>query len=192
MENPSTTPPAPTPPTPPSSSTDPARNVTPPPLPDSPEKGGMSIIRIAIIASIVFVIMTLIPFAVGVGLALSDIDRAGEFIRLIRDVFIIVLSMGSIMIVIALTVLIIQIASLVNLLQTEIKPLLENLQKTMTTVSGTAKFVGANVAQPLIKAGGFMAGVAVFARELGGIRKALSRSDQNGTSSTVVKEQKRD
>jgi hypothetical protein len=189
MENPSTKPPTPPSSPPLSSSTDSTQD-TVPALPQSPVSHGPSIIRIAIIASIVFVIMTLIPFAVGVGLALSDIDRAGEFIRLIRDVFIIVLSMGSILIVIALTVLIIQIASLVNLLQTEIKPLLENLQKTMTTVSGTAKFVGANVAQPLIKAGGFMAGVAVFARELGGIRKALSRSDQNGTASTAVKEQK--
>lgn len=159
---------------------------TPPPVPDAPQEGGgPSIMKVAVIAAGAFFVVILLTFALAVFFATRDIDRAGEFIRLIRDVFIIVLSMSFLMIVASLTVLIIQVASLVNLLQTEIKPLLENLQATMNTVSGTARFVGANVAQPLIKAGGFMAGVAVFAREFGGIRKALSRSENGKSPSSV-------
>jgi hypothetical protein len=145
--------------------------------------GGMSIGRIALLASGGFLAVVLLPFLAGILLAAADVGRAGEIIRLIRDLFIIMLSMASILIVIALTVLIVQVASLVNLLQTEIKPLLENMQKTMTTVSGTARFVGANVAGPLIKAGGFMAGLGVFARELGGIRRALRQDEVNGRES---------
>lgn len=179
MENPTAT-------TPPQAAQTQVGQTSSPPVPDAPESHGPSIIKVAIIASVVFFAVVFLIFAFGVVFALSDIDRAGEFIRLIRDVFIIVLSMSFLMIVAALTVLIIQVASLANLLQTEIKPLLENLQATMNTVSGTARFVGANVAQPLIKAGGFMAGVAVFARELGGIRRALSRSDQNGKTPAGV------
>lgn len=163
---------------------------TPPTLPPSPEpKGRWTVTRVAIIASGVFIGAVLLCFGSGFVFALTDIDRAGEFIRLIRDIFIIALSMSSILIVIALAVLILQIAGLVNLLQSEIKPLLENLQDTLNTTKGTVKFVGTNVAEPLIKAGSFVAGLTVFTRELGGIRRALRR---NGTSNATEIQQTED
>lgn len=143
-----------------------------PPSPPEPS-GGPSVGRIALIATLVYIGVILLFFIGGFTLAVVDIDRAAEVVRLLRDLFIIVLSMVSILIVIALAVLIVQIAGLVNLLQTEIKPLLENVQDTLKTAKGTAQFVGQNVAEPLIKVGGFMAGLAVFTRELGGIRRAI-------------------
>jgi hypothetical protein len=69
------------------------------------------------------------------------------------------------LLVIGLTVilLIIQAARLVNLFQNEIKPLLEAANETMSTLRGTATFLGDTVVQPVIK---FNSYLAVFRRML--------------------------
>jgi hypothetical protein len=151
-----------------------------PPAEPEKEEGRWTVKRIAIIAAIVFVVIVLLPFIVGIIVAVADIDNAGQLIQLIRDIFIVVLAMVSILIAVALAVLVVQVAGLINLLRNEIKPVLDNLQETITTTRGTVKFVGDNVAQPIIKAGGFMAGAGVFLRELGGLRRALNVNHSNG------------
>lgn len=139
--------------------------------------------RVMILAVVIFVILVLLPFIAGIVFAISDFQNAGEIIRLVRDIFIIVLSMVSILIALALAILVIQVAGLMNLLQTEIKPLLENLTDTANSARGTVKFVGDNVTKPLIRARGFMAGLSVFTREAGGIRRAV-RSEKRDAVST--------
>lgn len=129
----------------------------------------------------VFGLIIVLIFAGGLLLAFNDVERAGNFIRVIRDLFIIVLALQSLIIVAALVILILQLAGLINILQTEIKPVLENLQATLNTAKGTIRFVGDNVAGPVVKAGGFFAGLSVFMREIGGIRRAV-RHDENGAS----------
>lgn len=108
-----------------------------------------------------------------------DPQSAGNFLRTLRDLFLIVLALQSILITLALVILILQLANLVNLLQTEIKPLLTNLQETLNTAKGSAQFVGENLAAPLIKTGGFLAGASVFIREVGGLRRAVRRPDSS-------------
>lgn len=139
--------------------------------------GGWSITRIAVVASIVFIVLILLPFVVGIAVSLADIQNGLEIIRLIRDIFIIILSMVSIIIAVSIAVLIIQLAGLFNLLQHDIKPILEDLQATMSSARGTVKFIGDNVTEPIVRAGGFMAGLSVFIREVGGIRRALRRRE---------------
>lgn len=103
-------------------------------------------------------------------------DETANRVRLVRDIFIIALALEMLLIIAALTILIIQVAGLVNLLQNEIKPILKNARETLDTAKGSAEFVGANVAQPIMRAAAFMAGATVFLREVGGIRRALRRT----------------
>lgn len=77
----------------------------------------------------------------------------------IRDVFIIVVALESLVIGIALIVLIIQLASLINLLQNEMRPILHATSETVNTLRGTAKFLGENVVEPVIKLNGYLAGL---------------------------------
>jgi hypothetical protein len=155
---------------------------TPPPVvPEEPEDEGRPLMFWVKVGGIAFGVAIVIIFAVGLLLAFNDVERAGNFIRVIRDLFIIVLALQSMVIVAALVVLILQLAGLISILQTEIKPVLENLQATLNTAKGTIRFVGDNVAAPVVKAGGFFAGLSVFMREIGGIRRAIRR-DENGAT----------
>ncbi|NLN70547.1 MAG: hypothetical protein GX142_07175 [Chloroflexi bacterium] len=69
----------------------------------------------------------------------------------IRDVFIIFLALQSLVIGVAMVVLIIQLSSLINLLQNEIRPIINSTSETVNTLRGTARFVSDNLAEPVIK-----------------------------------------
>jgi glucan phosphoethanolaminetransferase (alkaline phosphatase superfamily) len=80
----------------------------------------------------------------------------------LRDVFIIWIALISLLIGIALVVLMVQLARLINLIQNEIKPILENTNDTLRTVKGTAQFVSQNVTDPVVKISSTLAGVQHF------------------------------
>jgi len=69
----------------------------------------------------------------------------------LRDVFIIFMALESLIIGIALVVLIVQLSTLINLLQNEIRPIINSTNETVNTIKGTARFVSDNLAEPVIK-----------------------------------------
>jgi hypothetical protein len=88
----------------------------------------------------------------------------------IRDIFIIVVALESLVIGVALIILIIQLASLINLLQNEVRPILTATSETVNTLRGTAEFLGESVVEPVIKLNGYLAGMNRVI-ELMGIKK---------------------
>jgi CHASE3 domain sensor protein len=88
----------------------------------------------------------------------------------IRDIFIIVVALESLVIGVALVVLIAQVASLINLLQNEVRPILKATNDTVNNLRGTAEFLGENVVEPVIKLNGYLAGLNRML-ELMGIKK---------------------
>ncbi len=88
----------------------------------------------------------------------------------IRDVFIIVVALESLIIGVALIVLVVQLASLINLLQNEVRPILKATTDTVNNLRGTAEFLGENVVEPVIKLNGYLAGLYRML-ELMGIKK---------------------
>lgn len=75
----------------------------------------------------------------------------------IRDIFIILAAVVLLFIMLALAVLIVQIARLINLLQHEIKPILASTNETVNTVRGTAEFLGDNLVEPVLKFSSYLA-----------------------------------
>jgi hypothetical protein len=69
----------------------------------------------------------------------------------IRDIAIIIIAIQSIVIGVLIAVLIWQIWRLVKIVQTELKPIIEDTQATVHTVRGTATFVSNNVVDPVIR-----------------------------------------
>ncbi len=67
-----------------------------------------------------------------------------------RDLAIIVLAMQALVVNILLGVLIWQVWRMVKLLNTEVKPILEDTQETIGTLRGTATFVSDNVVDPVM------------------------------------------
>jgi hypothetical protein len=72
----------------------------------------------------------------------------------VRDIAIIIVALQSIVLGILLAVLIWQIWRLISMIQTEIKPLLDDTKATVNTVRGTTTFLGDHVATPVIKTSG--------------------------------------
>lgn len=76
-----------------------------------------------------------------------------------RDIFIIMVALESLVIGIALVVLLVQLASLINLLQNELRPILDATSETVNTLRGTAEFLGESVVEPVIKLNSYLASV---------------------------------
>jgi len=81
-----------------------------------------------------------------------------------RDVFIIFMALESIVIGLALIILIVQIARLINLLQNEIKPIIDSTNETVSTLRGTTHFLSNNLVEPVIKLNEYLAGLGHFIR----------------------------
>ncbi len=77
----------------------------------------------------------------------------------VRDIFIIFLALESLLIGAALVVLILQLASLINLLQNEVKPILKSTNETVNTLRGTSEFLSENLVEPVIKLNSYLAGL---------------------------------
>lgn len=87
-------------------------------------------------------------------LARAGGDTTGK----VRDIFIILMALESIVIGVTLIVLVVQLASLINLLQNEIKPILKTTSDTVNTLKGTTDFLSENLTNPVIKVNSSVAG----------------------------------
>ncbi len=122
--------------------------------------------RTIIITAVVFLVLLLAALVAAV-LFLLKPDSPTEKIR---DIFIIFMALESLLIGAALIILIIQFASLLNLLQNEIRPILDATNETIHHLRGTTEFLGENVVQPVIKLSGYLAGMQRML-ELMGVKK---------------------
>lgn len=115
-------------------------------------------------------IISVVVLLILLGLAIFFLLQPGAPTAQIRDVFIIVVAFETLVIGVALIVLIVQLASLINLLQNEVRPILTATSETVNNLRGTAEFLGENVVEPVIKLNGYLAGMSRVI-ELMGIRK---------------------
>ncbi|MDP1716035.1 MAG: hypothetical protein Q8L41_14945 [Anaerolineales bacterium] len=134
------------------------RPQTPPP--PTPEE--LAILREAerkqktVIAGVIAVIVL---FLVLLGAAIYFLMQPAAPTDKIRDVFIIVVALESLVIGVALIVLIIQFTSLINLLQNEVRPILHATSETVNVLRGTVEFLGEEVIEPVMKLSGYLAGL---------------------------------
>ncbi len=96
---------------------------------------------------------------VGLGFAVYALLQPGTPTDRIRDIFIIIVALETLVIGVALVVLLIQLASLINLLQNEVRPILQSTNETINTLRGTAEFLGESVVEPVIKLNSYLASI---------------------------------
>ncbi len=68
-----------------------------------------------------------------------------------RDIAIIIVAIQSIVISVLIAVLIWQIYRLLTVIQSDLKPIIDDTQVTVNTVRGTTEFVSNNVVDPVIR-----------------------------------------
>lgn len=107
---------------------------------------------------IIGVVILILVIVAAVLLIRSDNQTTGR----VRDVFIIFMALESLVIGAALVILIVQLATLINLLQNEIRPIIKSTNETVNTLRGTVTFIGDNLTDPIIKLNSYLAGMKTF------------------------------
>jgi hypothetical protein len=72
---------------------------------------------------------------------------------------------------VSMVILMIQLATLINLLQNDIKPILDATNETANTLRGTAVFLSNNLSEPVIKLNEYTSGLLKFAELIGLARR---------------------
>ena len=109
--------------------------------------------------TMVGVVIGAVVLLVLLGLAIFALLQPATPTDKIRDIFIIVVALESLIVGVALVILIVQLASLINLLRNEVQPILDATNETVNNLRGTAEFLGENVVEPVIKLNGYLAGL---------------------------------
>jgi len=123
--------------------------------------------RKVVIGLVVGIVVILALIILGIwALTLPTTDTAR-----VRDIFIIFMALQSLLLGFVLIILIVQIARLTNLLQNEVKPILESTNETVNTLRGTTTFLSDNLAQPVIKMNEYLAGLTKILALIGLARK---------------------
>jgi Na+-transporting NADH:ubiquinone oxidoreductase subunit NqrC len=130
-----------------------AENDTLPPLNDtsSPVEtvaAGNKIPTIWIILGVVFFLLLVAGIIVAVTVMVKNPAQTETF----RDIMIIFMAFESLIIGLALIIMLVQLARLTNLLQYEIRPILEATNETVSSLRGTSKFLSDNLVAPVVKA----------------------------------------
>lgn len=128
-------------------------NVPPPAPPTTPEPTLTPEQRRLVIVGVFVLIFLIVGAVAAVYFMVSNPAQT----TVIRDIFIIFMAVESMFIGFALVILMIQLARLTNMLQHEIKPILENTNDTVNTVRGTAIFVSENLVEPVMKLNSYLA-----------------------------------
>lgn len=132
--------------------------------------------RKIIILAAVFVFLLLAGIVVSVYfLAQPATDTAK-----IRDIFIIFMALETLLIGIALVILMVQLARLINLLNNEIKPIMQTTQETIGHLRGTTVFLSNNLVEPVVKLNEYLAGLSQLLSIVGLAKKGNRNKTSKG------------
>jgi len=104
--------------------------------------------RIWIILGVVFFLLLIAGIIIAVNAMVANPAQTETF----RDIMIIFMAFESLIIGLALIIMLVQLARLTNLLQYEIRPILEATNETVSSLRGTSKFLSDNLVAPVVKA----------------------------------------
>jgi hypothetical protein len=94
-----------------------------------------------------------------VGLVLLVFFRDDTQLRSLRDILLILLALEFMVVGVALTLLMIQLARLSLLIEMEIRPMVRSADETLRHLSGTVQFLDENLVEPILKVSTSLAGV---------------------------------
>lgn len=126
--------------------------------PSSPTSDELKQQRRAIIIAVISGLLIIAFLVVAVYFLIQNEERTTN----IRDIFIILMALEFMVVGWAFVILVIQLAKLVNLLQNELKPILDSTNEAANTLRGTAQFISDNLAEPVVKLNSYMAAIRKF------------------------------
>lgn len=122
--------------------------------------------------TIVGIVVVIVLILAGIGVAIYFLAQPATDTERVRDIFIILMALQSLLIGVVLLILVYQLTRLINLLQNEIKPILDSTNETASTLRGTARFLSDNLAEPVMKLNEYLAG---FQKLVGLVKPSRSK-----------------
>ena len=119
----------------------------------------------------IIAIIALVVLLAGLVLGIIALAQPTTDTGKVRDIFIIVLAVESLLLGVALVILVVQLAVLTNLVQNEVKPILESTKEAVSTVKGTSKFISDKAVAPIISVSSFFAGLRKLFEIIGFIKR---------------------
>jgi hypothetical protein len=148
----------------------------PPQRPPEPPSQRRPLVPVVYIVLGVFAVLTISVLLI-VLMAWLAANYAAQ-IETVRDLVLIGLGLTSCLTSIVLIMLLIMTIRLVNMLEFEVKPILNKTNETLGTLRGTSVFVSRNVVEPMTTASSYLAGLRRGVATLfGNPRKNLDRTD---------------
>jgi uncharacterized membrane protein YozB (DUF420 family) len=133
-----------------------------------PENTKQSKQNVAIIVISLIAVLFLAAMIIGViVLSGKDAETTGR----VRDIFIIILALESLLIGAALIILVIQLAILTNLFKNEIGSILASSRETINEVRGTSQFLAKHAVAPVISMTSTFAGFRKLLEIIGFIKR---------------------
>ncbi len=126
-------------------------NTTAPQIPESQVVPS----RFVIVGVIVLLAVAMLSVVLVLWLAVTYPEQ----IEAMRDVFVIALALESCVFGIVLMLMLVMLIRLVNTVEFEIRPVIEQTNQTIGTVQGTTRFVSKNVVEPVVRTTSIIAGV---------------------------------
>ena len=120
---------------------------------NEPGRGPSTPIMILLASIFILLLIGFVIFAIWLA------STQAETIAAVRDILIIALALESCLFGIVIILLLVMVMRLVNMLEFEIKPILEKTNETVGTLRGTTTFVSQNVVRPAIRTKAQIAGV---------------------------------
>lgn len=100
---------------------------------------------------IITLIVMGVVFLVALIASIYFLAQPGTDTARIRDIMIIFMAFEMMILGVSMVILMIQLATLINLLQNDVKPILDATNETANTLRGTAIFLSENLSEPVIK-----------------------------------------
>ena len=144
---------------------------------ESGDSAAPKITRLIKLSAILGILLILILLGAALVAALTAPETWAPLIRIFRDVFLLILILESILVIAALAILMLQAASFLIMLKTEVKPILDNARETTRLSKATAQFINSNAVDPLIQIKSFLSGFLAFLRELIRIRNLVTSEE---------------
>ena len=129
--------------------------------------------RVTIFSAISFFLIYITLLLIGLISAIIWKESAATYFDYLKNLLSISLSITSIIIITALSILIIQTAILINLLKNQIKPVTQNAKEAISTLTKTANFIQIHAVSPILQIQGFLTGLSAFLHELIQLNKLL-------------------
>lgn len=91
----------------------------------------------------------------------------------IRDILVIGLAVLMLLIGLTLIILLVQVARLVNMVQNEVRPVLDSANAALNTLRGTVEFLSDNLSEPVIRLNSYLAGFRKVWETVQNLRKSF-------------------